>query len=109
MKKRILGQALEVSALSLGAMGYGKTRDIPDRAQMIDLLRQAVDLGMDFFDTAEAYGPWTNEAMVGEAFAGIRGKVILATKFGWDIDPDSGEHRGGVNSKPAQIRRALEE
>ncbi|MFK0690887.1 aldo/keto reductase [Mesorhizobium sp. IMUNJ 23033] len=108
MKKRRLGQGLEVSALSLGAMGYGKTRDIPDRAEMIDLLREAVDLGMDFFDTAETYGPWTNEEMIGEAFADIRDKVTLATKFGWDIDQDTGEHRGGVNSKPAQIRRAVE-
>jgi aryl-alcohol dehydrogenase-like predicted oxidoreductase len=89
-------------------MGYGKARDIPDRAQMIALLREAVDLGMDFFDTAEVYGPWTNEEMVGEAFAGMRGKVKIATKFGWDIDQVTGEHRGGVNSKPAQIRSAVE-
>ena len=108
MQKRTLGQGLEVSALSLGAMGYGKARDIPDRAEMIVLLRKAVDLGMDFFDTAETYGPWTNEEMVGEAFRGIRDKVKIATKFGWDIDQDTGQHRGGVNSKPAQIRRAVE-
>jgi aryl-alcohol dehydrogenase-like predicted oxidoreductase len=108
MKKRTLGQGLEVSALSLGAMGYGKSRDIPDRPEMIALLRAAVDQGMDFFDTAEVYGPWTNEEMVGEAFAGMRDKVIIATKFGWDIDQQTGEHRGGVNSKPAQIRRAVE-
>jgi aryl-alcohol dehydrogenase-like predicted oxidoreductase len=108
MKKRKLGQGLEVSALSLGAMGYGKSRDIPDRTEMIALLRRAVDLGMDFFDTAETYGPWTNEIMVGEAFRDIRDKVKIATKFGWDIDQDTGEHRGGVNSKPAQIRRAVE-
>jgi aryl-alcohol dehydrogenase-like predicted oxidoreductase len=99
---------LEVSALSLGAMGYGKSRDIPDRPEMISLLRKAVDYGMDFFDTAETYGPWTNEIMVGEAFRGIRDKVKIATKFGWDVDQDTGEHRGGVNSKPAQIRRAVE-
>jgi aryl-alcohol dehydrogenase-like predicted oxidoreductase len=92
----------------LGAMGYGKSRDIPDRAEMIALLRKAVDLGMDFFDTAEIYGPWTNEIMVGEAFRGLRDKVKIATKFGWDIDQDTGEHRGGVNSKPAQIRRSVE-
>jgi aryl-alcohol dehydrogenase-like predicted oxidoreductase len=63
---------------------------------------------MDFFDTAETYGPWTNEEMVGEAFRGMRDKVKIATKFGWDIDQDTGQHRGGVNSKPAQIRRAVE-
>jgi hypothetical protein len=108
MQKRKLGQGLEVSALSLGAMGYGKSRDIPDRPEMIALLRKAVELGMDFFDTAETYGPWTNEDMVGEAFGEIRHKVKIATKFGWDIDQDSGEHRGGVNSKPSQIRRAVE-
>jgi aryl-alcohol dehydrogenase-like predicted oxidoreductase len=108
MEKRKLGQGLEVSALSLGAMGYGKSRDIPDRPEMIALLRKAADLGMDFFDTAETYGPWTNEMMVGEAFRGMRDKVKIATKFGWDIDQDTGEHRGGVNSKAAQIRRAVD-
>lgn len=108
METRTLGQGLVVSALSLGAMGYGKSRDIPDRAQMIDLLRAAVGRGMDFFDTAEVYGPWTNEEMVGEAFAGIRDKVKLATKFGWDIDQKTGEHRGDVNSSPSQIRAAVE-
>mgnify|MGYP001147438904 CR=1 FL=1 len=69
MEKRKLGQGLEVSALSLGAMGYGKSRDIPDRPQMIAPLRSAVDRRMAFFDTAEVYGPWTNEEMVGDAFA----------------------------------------
>ncbi|PDS66409.1 aldo/keto reductase [Rhizobium anhuiense] len=108
MIKRTLGQGLEVSALSLGAMGYGKARELPDRADMIDLIRTAVEHGMDFFDTAEVYGPWTNEEMVGEALAPVRDKVKIATKFGWDIDQETGEHRGGVNSKPAQIRRAIE-
>ncbi|MHA6729611.1 aldo/keto reductase [Devosia sp. A369] len=108
MQKRTLGQGLEVSALSLGSMGYGKAREIPDRPEMISLLRAVVDRGMDFFDTAETYGPWTNEEMVGEAFAGIRDQVKIATKFGWDIDQDTGEHRGGVNSQPSQIRRAVE-
>ncbi|MGO7036874.1 aldo/keto reductase [Rhizobium acaciae] len=108
MIKRKLGQGLEVSALSLGAMGYGKARELPDRAEMIDLLRTAVERGMDFFDTAEVYGPWTNEEMVGEALAPVRDKVKIATKFGWDIDQETGAHRGGVNSKPAQIRRAIE-
>lgn len=108
MIKRKLGQGLEVSALSLGAMGYGKSRDIPDRAEMIDLIRAAVDRGMDFFDTAEAYGPFTNEEMVGEALASVRHRVKIATKFGWDIDPDTGVHKGSVNSKPDHIRRAVE-
>jgi len=108
MEKRKLGQGLEVSALSLGGMGYGKSRDIPDRDQMITLLRSAVERGMNFFDTAEVYGPWTNEEMIGEAFAGMRDRVIIATKFGWDIDQETGEHRGGVNSQPAQIRKSVE-
>lgn len=108
MQLRKLGQGLEVSALSLGAMGYGKSRDIPDRPEMIALLRAAVDRGMNFFDTAEVYGPWTNEEMVGEAFAGMRDKVVIATKFGWDIDQQTGEHRGGVNSRPEQIRQSVE-
>ncbi len=108
MIKRKLGQGLEVSALSLGAMGYGKARELPDRAEMVALLRTAVERGMDFFDTAEVYGPWTNEEMVGEALAPVRDKVKIATKFGWDIDQETGRHRGGVNSKPAQIRRSIE-
>lgn len=108
MQRRKLGQGLEVSALALGAMGYGKAREIPDRAEMIVLLRQAVERDIDFFDTAEVYGPWTNEEMVGEALAPVRDQVKIATKFGWDIDQDTGEHRGGVNSRPAQIRRAVD-
>lgn len=108
MIKRKLGQGLEVSALSLGAMGYGKARELPDRAEMISLIRTAVERGMDFFDTAEVYGPWTNEDMVGEALAPVRDQVKIATKFGWDIDQDTGQLRGDVNSKPAQIRRAIE-
>ena len=108
MITRTLGQGFEVSALSLGAMGYGKSREIDDRDQMIRLLQTAADRGMDFFDTAEAYGPWTNEEMVGEAFAGRRQSVKIATKFGWDIDQVTGEHRGGVNSRPEQIRRVAE-
>lgn len=108
MQRRKLGQGLEVSSLSLGAMGYGKAREIPDRAEMIVLIRLAVERGIDFFDTAEVYGPWTNEEMVGEALAPVRDQVKIGTKFGWDIDQDTGEHRGGVNSKPAQIRRAVE-
>jgi aryl-alcohol dehydrogenase-like predicted oxidoreductase len=108
MQKRTLGQGLQVSALSLGAMGYGKARELPDRAEMITLIRTAVDRGMDFFDTAEVYGPWTNELMVGEALEPVRDRVKIATKFGWDIDQETGVQRGGVNSKPAQIRSAVE-
>lgn len=108
MQKRKLGQGLEVSALSLGAMGYGKSREIPDRAEMIVLIRKAHELGMDFFDTAESYGPFTNEVMLGEAVAPFRAQVKIASKFGWDIDADTGIHHGVVNSKPAHIRAAVD-
>lgn len=109
MEKRMLGgSGLGVSPLALGCMGYGNARDIPDRKQMIDLIRTAVDRGVDLIDTAEAYGPFANEVMVGEAIAPIRGQVKIATKFGWDIDAETGVHHGGVNSKPNHIRRAVE-
>ena len=109
MQKRKLGSSgLEVSALSLGCMGYGKAREIPDRAEMIELIRKAVERGIDFFDTAEVYGPFTNEEMVGEALAPLRDQVKIATKFGWDIDLDTGVNRGGLNSRPDRIRAAVE-
>src|SRR3954454_6530605 len=75
---------------------------------MIGLHRQAVERGIDFFDTAESYGPLTNEEMVGEALKPVRDQVLIATKFGWDIDPETGVHHGGVNSKPDHIRAAVE-
>ena len=88
MQKRKLGKSnLEVSALGLGCMGmsfgYGPAKD---KQEMITVIRAAVELGINFFDTAEVYGPFTNEEMVGEAFRGMRDKVKIATKFGWDID-----------------------
>jgi aryl-alcohol dehydrogenase-like predicted oxidoreductase len=108
MRKRQLGQGLEVSALSLGCMGYGKTKIIEDRADMIQLIRSAVERGVDFFDTAEVYGPFTNEEMVGEAITPVRSQVKIATKFGWDVDPNTGENRGGLTSRPERIRLAVE-
>jgi aryl-alcohol dehydrogenase-like predicted oxidoreductase len=106
MEKRVLGSGgLEVSALGLGCMGYG---DAADRQQMIALIRGAVERGVTFFDTAEVYGPFFNEDIVGEALAPFRGEVVIATKFGWDIDPDTGVNRGGLNSRPEQIVRAVE-
>lgn len=109
MQKRKLGSGgLEVSALSLGCMGYGKARELPDRNEMIDLVRTAVERGIDFFDTAEVYGPFTNEQMLGEALKPLRERVKIATKFGWDVDPDTGVHHGSVNSKPDHIRAAVE-
>lgn len=109
MEKRKLGSSgLEVSALALGCMGYGDAREIPDREEMTALIRTAVERGVDLIDTAEAYGPFANEIMVGAAIAPIRNQVMIATKFGWDIDPETGTHRGGVNSKPAHIKTAVE-
>ncbi len=110
MEMRVLGNAgLKVSALGLGCMsmssGYGPPAD---KAGMTRLIHAAHDKGVTFFDTAEAYGPFVNEELVGEALAPIRGKVVIATKFGFDIDPDTGARRPGTNSKPDHIRRAAE-
>jgi aryl-alcohol dehydrogenase-like predicted oxidoreductase len=106
LPSRKLGQdGLEVSAIGFGCMGYGAP---PDKAALIALIRAAVERGVTFFDTAEAYGPFRNEEIVGEALAPFRGEVVIATKFGWDIDPDTGNHHGGLNSKPAHVRAAVD-
>jgi aryl-alcohol dehydrogenase-like predicted oxidoreductase len=110
MQKRKLGAlGLEVSAIGFGCMSvsgaYGET---PDRNDMIRLVRSAVDEGVTFFDTAETYGPFKNEDIVGEALAPVRGQVVIATKFGWDIDPDTGERRGGLNSRPEHVKIAVD-
>ena len=110
MKRRKLGNKnLEVSALGLGCMGmssaYGPAAD---KGEMIKLIRSANDLGITLFDTAEAYGPFVNEELVGEALQPIREKVVIATKFGFDINLETGERRGGVNSRPDHIRRVAE-
>jgi aryl-alcohol dehydrogenase-like predicted oxidoreductase len=109
MQKRKLGNDLEVSALGLGCMGmssaYGPAAD---KGEMIKLIRSAYNLGITFFDTAEAYGPFVNEELVGEALQPIRDQVVIATKFGFDIDLKTGERRGGTNSQPEHIRRVAE-
>jgi aryl-alcohol dehydrogenase-like predicted oxidoreductase len=110
MQKRKLGNSnLEVSALGLGCMGatfaYGAAGD---RQEMIALIRTAVERGVTFFDTAEVYGPFKNEEIVGEAVAPLRDRVIIATKFGWDIDPDTGAQSGGLNSRPEHIKQVAE-
>ncbi len=110
MEKRTLGKSnLEVSALGLGCMGlsFGLGPAV-DREHGIQLIRAAVERGVTFFDTAEVYGPFANESLVGEALAPFRGQVVIATKFGWDIDLETGVNRGGVNSRPEQIRRSIE-
>lgn len=109
MKTRILGQGLEVSTLGLGCMGMTGVYGEPvDRGQMISLIRAAVDRGVTLFDTAEAYGPLKNEELLGEALAPIRDRVVIATKFGFDIDPMTGQRGPGVNSQPAHVRAAAE-
>jgi aryl-alcohol dehydrogenase-like predicted oxidoreductase len=99
---------IEVSALGLGCMGMSMNYGPPaDKAEMIRLLHAAVDRGVNHVDTAEIYGPYSNEALVGEALLPIRDQVLIATKFGFDIDPDNKAFRG-LNSRPEQIRRAVE-
>ena len=104
LPKRTLGaDGLVVSALGFGCMGYGQP---PDKQGLISLIRAAVERGVTFFDTAEAYGPFRNEELVGEALAPFRDEVVIATKFGWDIDPETGEHHGGSTAGPITIRDA---
>ncbi len=111
MEKRFLGNSgLEVSALGLGCMRMSFGDTPTDKQEMIHFLHAAVERGITFFDTAEVYGPFTNEELVGEALEPYRGKVIIATKFGWKHGPDSaGPHpRFGPDSRPEQIRRVAE-
>jgi aryl-alcohol dehydrogenase-like predicted oxidoreductase len=110
MQQRTLGtNGLQVSALGLGCMGMSfGLGPAADPNEMIQLIRAAVEQGVTFFDTAEVYGPWTNEELVGEALAPVRDQVVIATKFGFDIDQQSGQNRGGLNSQPAQIRQVVE-
>jgi aryl-alcohol dehydrogenase-like predicted oxidoreductase len=110
MQKRLLGKSgLEVSALGLGCMGmsfsYGKP---PDRKEMISLLRAAVDRGVTFFDTAEVYGPFVNEVLLGEALAPVRDRVVIATKFGFRLDPEGKRAWIGLDSRPENIRKVAE-
>ena len=113
MQKRKLGKSnLEVSALGLGCMGMSFSYGPPkDKQEMTSLLRAAVERGVTFFDTAEVYGPFTNEELVGEALAPFREQVVIATKFGFDLEPVSihaAEARPGLNSRPEHIKQAVE-
>jgi aryl-alcohol dehydrogenase-like predicted oxidoreductase len=110
MDKRTLGtNGPKVSAIGLGCMSMtGGYSDRPDRQEMISLIRTAVDRGVTFFDTAEIYGPYANEELVGEALAPYRGQVVIATKFGWDIDPVQHRSRGRVTSRPEVIQRVVD-
>jgi aryl-alcohol dehydrogenase-like predicted oxidoreductase len=107
MQKRTLGSNLEVSALGLGCMGMSQSfPPLPDPQEMVPLIRTAVERGVTFFDTAQVYGPFTNEELVGEALEPVRDQVVIATKFGFDF---SGSDRGGLDSRPETIKRSVED
>jgi aryl-alcohol dehydrogenase-like predicted oxidoreductase len=110
MQKRTLGSSnLEVSAVGLGCMGMSFSfPPFPPKQEMIALLRSAVDRGVTFFDTAEAYGPFTNEELVGEGLAPVRERVVIATKFGFRIDPTAQRALGGLDSRPEHIKQVAE-
>ena len=109
MQKRTLGQGLSVSAMGLGCMSMTSAYGPPaDKAEMVRLIRAAYEQGVTFFDTAEAYGPFTNEELVGEALAPMRDQVVIATKFGFDIDPETGKRGPGTNSRPEHIQAAVD-
>src|SRR5690349_15132605 len=110
MRKRKLGKSnLEVSAVGLGCMGMSFSYGPPkDTKEMTSLLHAAVERGVTFFDTAEVYGPFTNEELVGEALAPFRGQVVIATKFGWKIDPKAARGLGGLDSRPEHIEQVAD-
>jgi aryl-alcohol dehydrogenase-like predicted oxidoreductase len=110
MQKRKLGKSnLEVSAIGLGCMGMSFGYGPPaDKQEMISLIRKAVELGVTFFDTAEVYGPFTNEELVGEALAPFSGQVVIATKFGFKPDPNGGPGWTGLDSRPEHIKQVAE-
>jgi len=110
MQKRKLGQSnLEVSALGFGCMGMSWSYGPPkDKQEMISLLHATVERGVTFFDTAEVYGPLVNEELVGEALAPFRGKVVIATKFGWEANPSDGGKWSSLNSRPEHIKQVAE-
>src|SRR5262244_4398277 len=109
MLKRTLGKSkLEVSALGLGCMGMSFSYGPPkDKQEMTSLLRTAVERGITFFDTAEVYGPFTNEELVGEALVPFRSQVVIATKFGFKLDPATGK-QAGLDSRPEHIKQVAE-
>ena len=105
MQTRTLGNDLAVSALGLGCMSMSSAYGPPaDKEEMIKLMRAAHEKGVTFFDTAEAYGPFVNESLVGEALSPIRDQVVIATKFGFDIDLETGARTGGTNSRPEHVK-----
>src|ERR1700726_4667508 len=111
MQKRKLGKSnFEVSALGFGCMGMSFSYGPPkDTKEMTSLLHAAVDRGVTFFDTAEVYGPFLNEELVGEALAPFRDRVVIATKFGWEANPDDGGKWSALNSRPEHIKQVCED
>lgn len=107
--RRKLG-SLEVSSIGLGVQNMSRKYEttVPYRPEMINIIRAAYDHGVTFFDTAEAYGPFECERILGESIPPFRDKVVITSKFGWNIDPETGERRPGLNSKPEHIKRAVE-
>ena len=109
MKTRTLGNGLQVSALGFGALGMSASYGVrPDESDMIALARAVVDRGVTFFDTAESYGPFINETLLGKALSPIRERVVIATKFGFKLNPDGSPGFQGVDSRPAHIREVVE-
>lgn len=110
IKKRRLGlNGPEVSAMGLGCMGMTFSfPPFPEKSEMISFLRSAVEKGITFFDTAEVYGPYTNEELLGEALSPFRGEVVIATKFGFELDPKGGPQWTGLNSRPENIRKVAD-
>lgn len=107
MQKRNLGQSMQVSAMGYGCMGLtGMYGTPPDRQQGIEIIRAAFEMGVTLFDSAEAYGPFTNEQLVGEALAPFRDEAVIATKFGWGIHPDGSRY--GLDSRPEHIREVVD-
>ncbi|WP_298282149.1 aldo/keto reductase [Acidocella sp.] len=108
MKKRNLGQ-LAVSALGFGTMSFASTYGAsPEKSEAIRVIRGGHERGVTLFDTAEVYGPWTNEVLLGEALGPVRDEVVIATKFGFNVDPATGTRVGGLNSRPDHIRAVVE-
>lgn len=107
--RRKLG-SLEVSSVGLGVQNMNRTYQttVPYRPEMIAIIRTAFERGVTFFDTAEAYGPFENERILGEAIAPFRDQVRITSKFGWNIDPNTGARGPGLNSRPAHLKRAVE-
>lgn len=107
---RKLGGTLEVSSVGLGVQNMPRTYQttIPSRPEMINIIRTAFDYGVTFFDTAEAYGPFESERILGEALAPFRNKVVIETKFGWNIDQQTGRNLPGLNSRPEHIKLVVE-